>query len=218
MTTRTGMLRLPLVALIVCASSAVNGQSQPPVIGDPPQRSAGAAPRSAAGAPPSAASTPADYVIGAEDVLTIVFWRDKELSGDVVVRPDGKISLPLIHDVQAAGLTPEQLRDTLESAAGHFIEDPNAAVIVKEIKSRRFFVTGQVAKPGPYPLAGPTTVLQAISIAGGLLEYADKENISILRVEGGRTVSLRFNYKDVVRRKKIQQNVDLKPGDTIVIP
>ncbi|HSL22768.1 MAG TPA: polysaccharide biosynthesis/export family protein [Vicinamibacterales bacterium] len=211
MNTGTGILRFGFVALMACASSGAGAQSRVPALTQPPRLTPAAAPG-------AAAPTPADYVIGAEDVLSIVFWRDKDLSGDVVVRPDGKISLPLLNDVQAAGLTPEQLRAALVTAAGEFIEDPNAAVIVKEIKSRRFFVTGQVAKPGPYPLAGPTTVLQAIAIAGGLLEYADAENISIMRVENGRTVSLRFNYKDVIRRKKIQQNVELKPGDTIVIP
>jgi polysaccharide export outer membrane protein len=182
------------------------------------------APAANASAPPAAttarapAAVPSDYLIGADDLLSIVFWRDRDLSGEVVVRPDGKISLPLINDIQAAGLTPEQLRASLEQAAGKFIEDPNAAVIVKEIRSRRVFITGQVTRPGPYPLTGSTTVLQLIAMAGGLLEYADAKNITVMRTENGRPVSLKFNYKDVVRRKRPQQNVELRPGDTVVVP
>jgi len=165
-----------------------------------------------------AAVPPADYVIGADDVLSIVFWRDKDMSADVVVRPDGKISLPLLNDVQAAGLTPEQLRLELEKAASRYIEDPNASVVVKDIKSRKVYITGQVSRPGPVLLTGPTTVLQAIALAGGLLEYADSKNVMIMRVQGGRTTTLKFNYKDVIRRKNLQQNVYLQPGDTIVVP
>jgi polysaccharide export outer membrane protein len=167
---------------------------------------------------PAGVPTPADYVIGPDDVLTVVFWRDKDLSGDVAVRPDGKISLPLLNDVQASGLTPDQLRVQLTEAATRFVEDPTVTVIVKEINSRKVFITGQVAKPGPYALAGPTTVLQLIAMAGGVLEYADSKNITILRNENGRPVSYRFNYKDVSKRKNLRQNIELKPGDTIIVP
>ena len=99
---------------------------------------------------PAGAVVPADYVIGPEDILTVVFWREKDLSSEVVVRPDGRISLPVLQDVDAAGLTPEQLRDSLTKTAERFVEDPNVTVVVKEINSRRVFITGQVAKPGPY--------------------------------------------------------------------
>ena len=101
-------------------------------------------------------------------MLSIVFWRDKDMSADVVVRPDGKISLPLLNDVQAAGLTPEQLRAQLVKAAAKFIEDPNATVVVKEIHSRKVFITGNVAKPGTFPLVGDMNVMQLIAMAGGL--------------------------------------------------
>lgn len=161
---------------------------------------------------------PPDYVIGADDVLTIVFWREKDMSGDVTVRPDGRITLPLINEVVAAGLTPEELRREVTTAADKLMEEPTVSVVVKEIRSRKVFITGQVSKPGPYPLTGPTTVMQLIATAGGVLEYADEKNISIMRTENGRAVSLRFNYNDVKRRRNLGQNIALKPGDTIVVP
>jgi polysaccharide export outer membrane protein len=161
---------------------------------------------------------PPGYVIGAEDVLSIVFWRDKDMSADVVVRPDGKISLPLLNDVDAAGLTPDQLRSQLVKAASKFVEDPNATVVVKEIHSRKVFITGNVAKAGTYPLMGDMNVLQLIALAGGLAEYADSKNIMIMRNEGGRQESFKFNYKDVTKQKHVEQNIVLKPGDTVIVP
>jgi polysaccharide biosynthesis/export protein len=172
----------------------------------------------AAAKTPAGPEVPADYVIGPDDVLTVVFWREKDLSGDVQVRPDGRISLPLLNDVAAAGLTPEQLRVKLNEAAAQFIADPTATVVVKEIKSRKVFVLGQIAKAGPYPLMGPTTVAQMLATAGGPLEFADEKNISIIRNEKGTQVRLTFNYEAFKRGKNLQQNVELKPGDTIVIP
>jgi polysaccharide export outer membrane protein len=167
---------------------------------------------------PAGIPTPADYVIGPNDVLTVVFWRDKDISGDVVVRPDGRISVPLINDVQASGLTPEQLRQQITSAAAKFVEDPTVSVVVKAINSRKVFITGQVGKPGEYPLSGPTTVLQLLAVAGGVHEFADSKNITIVRAENGRTVAYPFNYKEVLKRKNLKQNIELKPGDTVVVP
>ena len=167
---------------------------------------------------PAGAALPADYVIGPEDILTIVFWREKDLSSDVIVRPDGRISLPVLQDVVAAGLTPEQLRDGLTKIAERFVEDPNVTVVVKEINSRRVFITGQVTKPGPYNLTSPMTIVQLIALAGGLLEYADGKNIVIMRTENGSPVSYRFNYKEVIERKNLKQNIQLKPGDTVLVP
>ena len=172
---------------------------------------------------PEASRAPAptlrsDYVIGPEDVLTIVFWRDKDMSGDVVVRPDGKISIPLIRDVDAAGLTPEQLRVKLVQAASEFLEDPDATVVVKEIHSRNVFITGNVAKPGTYALTTGMNVLQALALAGGLLEYADSKNIVIIRDPKSPSGYYRFNYDDVVKQKRVEQNIELKPADTVVVP
>jgi polysaccharide export outer membrane protein len=173
-------------------------------------------PSSGAGQP--GVTAPPGYAIGADDVLTIVFWREKEMSGDVVVRPDGKISLPLVNDIQATGLTPDQLRASVTEAAKRFVEEPSVTVVVKQINSRKVFITGQVGKPGSYPLSGPTTVLQLLAMAGGLLEYADSENVVVLRTENGEPLSFSFNYNDVVRRRNLKQNIELRPGDTVVVP
>jgi polysaccharide export outer membrane protein len=192
------------------AASAAAAQAKPPA--------RNASPSNAAPAIPAAAPVPTDYVIGPDDVLTVIFWREKDLSGDVAVRPDGRISLPLLNEVDAAGLTPEQLRVKLTEKAGDLLEDPNVTVVVKAINSRRVFITGQVAKPGPYPLMGPLTIAQLITVAGGVQEYADAKNITILRTEKGRSLSFRFNYDEVKRGKKLQQNIELKPGDTVIVP
>jgi polysaccharide export outer membrane protein len=167
---------------------------------------------------PPSAQVPTGYVIGPDDVLAVVFWRDKDMSAEVTVRPDGKITLPLINEVQAAGQTPEQLRDTLQQAATKFLEDPTVSVVVKTINSRKVFITGQVAKPGAYSLSAPTTVMQLIAMAGGLLEFADSKNITIIRNENGKPTAYQFNYKDVVKRKNLKQNIELQPGDTVVVP
>jgi polysaccharide biosynthesis/export protein len=166
----------------------------------------------------SGVEVPDHYIIGPGDVLGIVFWREKELSGDVAVLPDGRITLPLINEMAAAGLTPEQLRAALIEAARQFVTDPVATVVVRQVNSRRVFVTGMVAKPGQYPLYQTMTVLQLIATAGGVLEYAKSEDIVIIRREPGHIVSFSFNYKQVMRKKNLHQNIDLKPGDTVVVP
>ena len=168
--------------------------------------------------PVAGVEVPGDYVIGPDDVLTIVFWREKDLSGEVAVRPDGKISLPLLNDVDAAGLTVEELRLRITESAGKLIEEPTVAVVVKQINSRKVFITGQVSKPGPYALTSPTTVVQLIAMAGGVAEYANAKNITIVRVVNGKQVSLRFNYDEVEKGKKMEQNILLLPGDTVIVP
>jgi polysaccharide biosynthesis/export protein len=163
-------------------------------------------------------TVPPDYVIGPEDVLSIVFWREKEMSTEVVVRPDGKISVPLLKDVQAAGYTPEQLTATLVDAASKYIAHPNATIIVKAINSRKVFIVGQVAKPGAFPIAGDMTVLQLIAMAGDVLEYAKTKRVTIVRREGGIERRLNFNYHDAMRGKNGQPDIPLKPGDTVIVP
>jgi polysaccharide export outer membrane protein len=172
----------------------------------------------AAGQMPDDPVLPADYVIGPEDVLSIVFWRDEDMTADVVVRPDGKITLPLINDIQAAGLKPEELRTRVTEAASKLVESPTVMVRVREIRSRKVFITGMVANPNNYPLTAPTTVLQLIATAGGLLEYAKSKDIRVVRSEDGRQVAFRFNYNDVRQGKNLQQNIELKPGDTVIVP
>jgi polysaccharide biosynthesis/export protein len=168
-----------------------------------------------------AVPTPRDYRIGPDDVLSVVFWREEAMSAEVVVRPDGKISLPLIKDVDAAGHTPEELTAEIAEAATKFIARPNVTVIVKAINSRKIFVMGQVAKPGSFPLTGDITVLQALAQAGDVLEYAKKTRIVVVRKvdgPGGKEERFTFNYKDVVQGKHTEQNILLKPGDTVIVP
>ncbi len=151
-------------------------------------------------------------------MLQVLYWREKDVSAEVTVRPDGMISLPLLNDVKAAGLTPEQLRDAVNEAAKKFFEDPNVTINIKTINSRKVFITGSVAKPGPYPLTAPTTVLQLISMAGGLTEFAKQKDIAVMRTENGKQLRFPFNYKDVAKGKNLKQNIELKPGDTVIVP
>lgn len=160
---------------------------------------------------------PADYVIGADDTLRIVFWTAKEMSHEVLVRPDGKISLPLVNDVHAAGLTPHQLADVIKAAAAKFVIDSDATVIVTQIRSRKVYVVGEVSKPGPFFLSSDMTVLQAIGEAGGFLEGANKGDVTIVRAENGQERRFKFNYNDVLRGRNVQQNIKLLPGDTILV-
>jgi len=169
-------------------------------------------------APPPVENPAASYVIGPDDVLSVLFWRDKDMSVDVVVRPDGKISLPLVNDIQAGGLTPGQLRDNVNTIARRFLEEPSVTVVVKQINSRKLFITGQVEKPGPYPMSGTTTVLQLISMAGGLKEFTDGKRILIMRTKDGKQTGRMFNYREVTSGKHLEQNIELHPGDTVVVP
>jgi polysaccharide export outer membrane protein len=160
-----------------------------------------------------------DYIIGADDLLSIVFWRDQQLSGDVIVRPDGKISLPLLDDVQAAGLTPKQLRDRLVGDAKRFVADPIATVVVRQVNSRKVYITGLVARPGQYPLTPTMTVVQLIATAGGLLDFAKAREIRVMRTENGKTMNIKFDYEETTRNpERSSQNIELKPGDTIIVP
>jgi polysaccharide export outer membrane protein len=216
------MRRLTFAMLVVLLAGidAASAQTPQPPPARPPATAAPSAPAATPADPviPAGVKAPSDYVIGADDQLSIIFWREKEMSAEVSVRPDGKISLPLLNDIQAAGLTPEQLRLSLNEAAAKFIEEPTVTVVVRAINSRRVFVTGQVGKPGPYPLTAPTTVLQLLALAGGVAEYAKSEDIQVMRTENGKTTNYRFNYKDVTKGKQLTQNILLKPGDTVIVP
>ena len=163
------------------------------------------------------ATVPAGYIIGVDDLLTIRFWGDSQMSVDVAVRPDGKISVPLLNDVQAAGLTPVQLSEALEAAASKFATEPDATVIVREGRSRKVYVLGQVARPSSVPLNRDMTVLQVIAEVGGLLEYADKENIVIIRREKDKERRFKFNFTEFVKGRNVQQNILLQPDDTVYV-
>jgi polysaccharide biosynthesis/export protein len=164
-------------------------------------------------------NSPDDFVVGSEDVLAVNVWKEPEVSRAVQVRPDGKISLPLVGELQAAGETPRQLEKNIASKLGSYISDPEVTVIVQEIKSKRFNILGMVVRPGSYPLASSATVLDAIALAGGFRDFAKQKSIYVLRhnPQGGES-RLPFNYKDVIKGKNGTQNIALKPGDTVVIP
>jgi polysaccharide biosynthesis/export protein len=208
-----------LMSTVLLTAAVASAQTAPPRATPgqvPAAQPAGA--RQAPGTASTGMPISTDYTIGPDDVLGIVFWRDADMTQDVTVRPDGNITLPLIRDIQAAGLKPEQLRDIITKAAAKFIADPNVTVVVRQINSRNVFITGQVTRPGPYPVSGQMTVIQLISVAGGLTEYADRKGITIMRTENGKADILRFNYNDVTKGKNIAQNVVLKPGDTVMVP
>ncbi len=180
-----------------------------------PQQASPAQPNAPA---PTVTPDQSSFLIGPEDVLGILVWREADVSGEVVVRADGKITLPLIRDVQAAGLTPAALADNIQAALREFITDAAVTVVVKQMNSRKVFITGEVARPGAYPLGSTTTVMQLIALAGGVGEFANSNAISVLRVEDGRTRRFPFAYKDITRGRNVEQNITLLPGDTVVVP
>jgi len=213
-------VRIGYAVVIACAVAAPAGAQQQPV---PPATSTEAPAPAVAPAPPAAPAAsgvelPAGYVVGPEDVLTVVVWREKDLTTDVVVRPDGRITLPLINDVMAQGLTPDQLRDQLKAQFDKFVQDPSVSVVVKQINSRKVFITGMVGKPGAFPLTSTMTVLQLISMAGGLNEFARAKEIVVMRTENGTPRAMKFNYEDVRKGRKLSQNIELQPGDTVLVP
>lgn len=162
---------------------------------------------------------PEDFIIGLEDVLAVNVWREPELSvAEVIVRPDGKISLPLVGDVQASGLTTKQLQDSITEGLKEYVAAPTVSVVVTRIASLTVSVQGQVAKPGIYYLGSPMTVLELLARAGGIGEYANKKNIAIIRKVDDRTRYFKFNYKDVSMGKNLQQNILLQNGDIIIVP
>jgi polysaccharide export outer membrane protein len=159
-----------------------------------------------------------NYVIGPEDELIITVWREPDISRTVPVRPDGRISLPLLNDVQASGLTPMQLGTEITSRLTKFISAPQVTVIVTKVSAQRIFVAGEVGRAGAYTFVPGMTVLEAISSAGGLTPFAKQSKVSILRMENGKQVRLPVNYKEVLNGRRPEQNISLKPGDTIVVP
>jgi len=161
----------------------------------------------------------ANFIIGAGDVLAINVWKEEQLTRAVPVRSDGRISLPLIGEIQASGRTPKELENELRTKLKDYVSEPEVTVIVQEIKSQKFNVLGMVMKPGSYPLTNPTTVLDAIALAGGFRDFAKQKAIYVLRqTTDGSQSRLPFNYKEVVKGQKPAQNVTLQPNDTIVVP
>lgn len=201
-----GRFRLsPLVLLLFASFAAAQGApAQKP--NTPPQPAASVSP------------VDANYKIGPQDVLRIDVWKEPDISRIIPVRPDGKISVPLLNDVQASGLTAMELAASLRDGLSKYLTNPQVTVTVNEINSRRVYITGEVLHPGTFPLLPDMTVLQAVSGAGGFTQFAKLKNIYVLRTEAGKQVKHPFNYKEVVKGNLAEQNILLLPGDVIVIP
>ena len=160
----------------------------------------------------------ASYKIGEQDVLNITVWKEAQLSGQVVVRPDGKISVPLIDEVQAAGLTPLELQNILLEKFRPFLAVPKVSVSVREVNSRKVYVIGQVNHTGTFHINNNTTVLQVLTDAGGLRDYANPKKIYVMRTVKGKPVKFPFHYDAVLKGQRYEENITLQPGDTIVVP
>lgn len=159
------------------------------------------------------------YVIGAEDVIDVYVWKEPEMSKTVPVRPDGMISLPLVGEVKAAGNTPVQLQDILAESMKKYVSDPQVTVVVEKVSSLSFNIVGEVNKPGYFPLTRRMTVLDAIALAGGFRDFAKTKKVYVLRTAAnGSQERLPFNYKEVIKGQNPQQNIELQPRDTIVVP
>jgi polysaccharide export outer membrane protein len=162
----------------------------------------------------AAAVDPNKYLIGPEDILFIRVWREPDFTLPAAVRPDGKITMPLVGDVQAGGQTPMQLTKSITEMLGKYLNNPDVNVIVTEVRSKKYYIDGEVLKPGTYLLVTPTTVLEALSNCGGFRDFANSKKIRILR-KGN---ILHFNYKDVSKGKNLEQNILVEPGDHIIVP
>ena len=203
-------------ALLFAMAILGSAQTQQP----PPPRSPSPSPP-AVTTPPGVPATPGvgqavdpnRYSIGAEDVLYILVWREPDFTRLVAVRPDGKITMPLIGDMNAAGMTPIQLTKELTEKLSNYVNRPDVTVTVQEVRSKKYYVDGEVSRPGEFPLITPTKILEAISKAGGFKEFADQKHVSILR--GDKT--FKFNYKEVIKGKRTEQNILIENGDHIIV-
>jgi len=228
---------LPIVGLLVAFSGLIAAQSQNSGNNAPPSDQQNAAPQSA-NQPNNPGSTPAPspdkaaapaappanaggaavdtstYKIGPQDSLRVVVWREQDFSGVYTVHSDGKITLPLVGDIQAGGLTADEVGKNITAALSKLIVKPLVTVTVQQVLSKKYYIDGEIGRPGEYPLAAPTTVLEAISMAGGLRDFANGKKIYILRG----SERLKFNYKDVIKGKNLDQNIPLQSGDHIVVP
>src|SRR5204863_9078202 len=160
---------------------------------------------------------PADFVIGPEDDLSIVVWHEPDLTNKATVRPDGKIGIPLLNDIQASGLTPKQLQEQITEDLKKFLSEPQVSIVVQEIHSQIVYITGAIARPGAYPLGRPLTVMELLVRAGGLADFAKSEEIQIVRKEGNKLNRFRFNYKQFAEGKNYQQDIRLRTGDMVIV-
>lgn len=216
-----GLLKIAVVLTLSMTSATVFAQQkQSSQDGNKAADAKQAQPAPSTATPVTHAVLPNDpnYVIGPMDMINIDVWKQPDISRTEQVRPDGKISLPLVNDVEASGLTPLQLGETLTEKLKSFVNNPQVTVIVNQVNSQRVFVLGQIGRPGAVDMLPNMTVLQAIASAGGPAQFAKDKAIYILRNESGKQVKYMFNYPEVLKGKHPEQNILLKPGDTIVIP
>jgi polysaccharide biosynthesis/export protein len=213
-TSCVGTFTSSILLSVTILASQVYGQNY-----KTPVPAAGAANSAAANTTTTAKPHDDSFQIGPDDVLAINVWKEPEISRSVPVRSDGKVSLPLVGEVQASGQTPKQLEAEISKKLTSYISEPEVTVIVQQIKSQKFNILGQVAHPGTYPLSNPMTVLDAIALAGGFRDFAKKKSIYVLRqTADGSSTRLPFNYKNVIKGKDTQQNVRLEPRDTVYVP
>ena len=202
----------PTTSQTPTATAAVptKGQTQAP---PPATQAGGAAPRATKKDSPDPG-----YVIGDQDVLVIDVWQEKEFSTKAQVRPDGKITLPLLNDIQAAGLTPTDLATSIKTMLAKYITDPRVTVIVEQINSRVVYLSGNINRPGALPLTRNMTVLQALTLSGGPSQFGNPRKIYIMRTVNGKVVKFPFDYKKAIKEGPGKENISLQPGDTIIVP
>ncbi|HLX42825.1 MAG TPA: polysaccharide biosynthesis/export family protein [Bryobacteraceae bacterium] len=204
------------IALTIFALGFASGQTRPQPT-NPPEPEKAEAPKTPAAVAPDATGLPIDpksYVIGPEDIILIKVWREPDFTGPKGVRPDGKITLPLIGDLQAGGLTPDRLTAQLKQALSEYVKQPDVTVEVIQVNSKRYTVTGEVNRPNAYPMVVAVHVFDAINIAGGFREFANKKDILVLRGDGKR---FHFNYQEYVKGKNVDKNILLENGDTVIV-
>jgi polysaccharide export outer membrane protein len=218
---KQGWLRTTLICALVAGQARAQGAGKKPEPAQMQAATASAVTDDPADWGQTASRKPSDnsFVIGADDVLTVNVWKEPDVSRSVPVRSDGKITLPLVGELQAGGQTPRQLEKEIATKLKSYISEPEVTVMVQEVRSQRFNVLGQVSKPGSYLISNSARVLDAIAVAGGFRDFAKKKSIYVLRrtPDGGQT-RLSFNYSDVIKGKNPDQNVELKPHDTVVVP
>lgn len=196
-------LRIP--ALVAAQETPPPPQEEKPQEQPPPTEDA---------SPAAAPVDPRTYIIGVQDVINVRVWRERDLSGDFVVRPDGRISLPLAGEIEADGITPNQLKTRIVEALSNYMNRPEVTLEVRRVNSKRYFISGEINRPGAFTVISPITVLEAISNAGGLKDFANSKKIVIMRGNE----RLKFNYKEVIKGKNMEQNIFLQPGDHIIVP
>jgi len=216
---RTSLLLRSFLLILLCAAIAAAQKTGKGEKSPPEPAAAKTLPESRAlpdelKAGPGAPVDPKSYRLGPEDVIMVRVWREADLSGPLLVRPDGKITMPLIGEIQAAGETPEQLTKNITTALEKVMTKPEVTVSVQQVNSRKFSIIGEVNKPGTYPLVVATTIMDAVSLAGGLREFANGKKIVVIRGDE----RIKFNYNDFVKGKNLKQNITLDNGDQIIVP